>query len=271
MSESVTAIDVARRALEAQEGGEPVAVVTVVSSPVAEVVGRRIAVTADAVEGGLGTPERDERATFLARDALTSGERGLHEIEMENGAWQIYVEPQLAVPDLLIIGAGHIARPLCRFGALLGFRVTVADDRPEFANREYFPEATRVERIDFDEPFANVRVTDNAYVVLVTRGHKYDYDCILDLLKMKARPAYLGMIGSRRRVRAAFEALVGDGVDPARLESVHAPIGLDIAAETPEEIALAIVAELVAVRRGGSGERLSQSERVIERVKRKPE
>jgi xanthine dehydrogenase accessory factor len=188
---------------------------------------------------------------------------------MEGGAWQLYVEPQLAVPDLLIIGAGHIARPLCRLGALLGFRVTVADDRPEYADRQHFPEATKVVLIDFGEPFVDLSVSENSYVVLVTRGHKYDYDCILELLRMKAEPAYLGMIGSRRRVRAAFEALVGDGVDPARLESVHAPIGLDIAAETPEEIALAIAAELVAVRRGGSGGQLSREERVIEKVKRK--
>ena len=115
---------------------------------------------------------------------------------------------------------------------------------------------------------AVVEVTANSYVVLVTRGHKYDYDCIPELLELEASPAYLGMIGSRRRVRAAFEALAADGVDPEHLKHVHAPIGLDIGAETPEEIALAIAAEIVAVRRGGAGAKLSEQERVLDRIAR---
>ncbi|HSG80619.1 MAG TPA: XdhC family protein [Gemmatimonadota bacterium] len=269
MSEVITAVQAARRALSAQLGGEPVATVSVIDAPVKDTVGRRMLVTAGATEGSLGSRERDERAAALAREALVSGERQLHEVELEGGTWQLYVEPQSPIPDLLIIGAGHIARPLCRLGALLGFRVTVADDRPEFANRQGFPEAAHVELIDFADPFTAMEITANSYVVLVTRGHKYDYDCILQLLKMNVQPAYLGMIGSRRRVRAAFEALVADGADPERLRQVHAPIGLDIGSETPEEIALAIAAEIVAVRRGGSGGRLSEQESVLDRVTRR--
>ncbi len=266
MSGVTSAAQAARRALEAMAGGEPVAVVTVVAAPLEDALGRRIIVTADAAEGSLGSPERDRQATTLARTALAAGERTLHEVELEGGAWKLYVEPQLATPELLIVGAGHIARPLCRLGAMLGFRVTVADDRPEFASCDHFPDAAAVEIIDFAEPFKALKVTADTFIVLVTRGHKYDYDCILELLKMKAQPSYLGMIGSRRRVRAAFEALVGDGVDPARLKQVYAPIGLDISAETPEEIALAIAAEIVAVQRGGTGAKLSKQERVLDRI-----
>jgi xanthine dehydrogenase accessory factor len=231
-------------------------------------VGKRLVVTADSLQGTLGPAELDERAVASARECLAEDERGIREIEAPDGAWQLYIESQSALPELLIVGAGHIARPLHRIGAMLGFRVTVADDRPEFADEKWFPEAERVRLLDFSDPFKELDVGPASYIVLVTRGHKYDYDCIHQLLKMDTRPAYLGMIGSRRRVRATFEALVADGIDPQRLTDVHAPIGLDIGAETPEEIALAIAAEIVALRRGGSGEKLSGEERVLDRVAR---
>ncbi|UCC71082.1 MAG: XdhC family protein [Gemmatimonadota bacterium] len=264
----VSAAEAAAWALEAQQGGEPVALATVVSAPGRQAVGRRLVVSGASLHGTLGGPELDERVAALAREMLAVRERGVREMEGPGGKWEIYIEPQHAIPELLIVGAGHIARPLCRLGAMLGFRVTVLDDRPEFATKEHFPEAERVGVIDFGDPFARLAIGPDSYVVLVTRGHKYDYDCIQHLLKMDARPAYLGMIGSRRRVRATFEALVGDGIEPARLEDVHAPIGLDIGAETPEEIALAIAGEIVATRRSGAGGRLSDEERVLDRVAR---
>jgi xanthine dehydrogenase accessory factor len=267
-TDEISSAQAAQRALEAQEGGEPVALVTVVSAPDQGAVGKRLVVTADSLQGTLGPAELDERAVASARECLAEDERGIREIEAPDGAWQLYIESQSALPELLIVGAGHIARPLHRIGAMLGFRVTVADDRPEFADEKWFPEAERVRLLDFSDPFKELDVGPASYIVLVTRGHKYDYDCIHQLLKMDARPAYLGMIGSRRRVRATLEALVADGIDPQRLTDVHAPIGLDIGAETPEEIALAIAAEIVALRRGGSGEKLSGEERVLDRVAR---
>ncbi|NIN72597.1 MAG: hypothetical protein GTO46_11890 [Gemmatimonadetes bacterium] len=269
MSEGeVTAAAAARWALEAHEGGEPVALVTVVKAPDERAVGRRLVVTESALHGTLGGPELDELATARARESLAARECGVVEIERPDGVWEIYIESHYPIAELHIVGAGHIARPLCRLGATLGFRVTISDDRPEFANREWFPEAERIRVVDFDQAFEGVAIGPESYVVLVTRGHKYDYDCILQLLKMEARPAYLGMIGSRRRVRATFEALVRDGIEPGRLAEVHAPIGLDIGAETPEEIALAIAAEIVATRRGGGGAKLSDEERVLDRVAR---
>lgn len=262
----VSAAEAARHALAALEGGRPVALVTVVQAPVVDAVGRRLVVTAEEVRGALGSAELDERGVEYAREALAARLCGIRELELSGGTWALYVEPQHAVAELLIVGAGHIGQALSRFAAPLGFRVTVIDDRAEFASRERFPEATRVLAVSYEDPFRDVVVGPDTCVVLVTRGHKYDYDCILQLLGMEACPAYLGMIGSRRRVRATFEALVRDGVDPERLAQVHAPIGLDIGAETPEEIALAIAAELVAVRRGGSGGRLSEKERVLDRL-----
>jgi len=178
---------------------------------------------------------------------------------------EVYVEVFGPPPELVIVGAGHIAVPLARLGALLGFRVVVLDDRPEFARRERFPEAAEVRRVDWRDPWEGLAVGARSYVVLVTRGHRYDYDALRTLLACPDRPAYVGMIGSRRRVRATFAALLAEGVPATRLADVYAPIGLDIGAETPEEIAVAVAAELVRVRRGGTGLSLRDRERVLDR------
>ena len=148
---------------------------------------------------------------------------------------------------------------------MLGFRVTVLDDRPEFATRERFPEAAEVRPARFDDPFRDVRITGRTYLVLVTRGHKYDFEALRDVLHRPELPAYVGMIGSRRRTRAALEQLARDGIPQDRLRAVHAPIGLDMGAETPEEIAVSVGAELVMARRGGTGRPLRDVERVAER------
>ncbi len=262
----VSASRAASLALEAIDRGEAAGLVTAVSGPGSGSPGRRLVVIGEEIVGSLGEPELDAKAVELAREAIANQARGLRSVAVESGTWELYVESQQPQPELLIIGAGHIARPLHRLGAMLGFRVTVIDDRAEYANNSWFPEAGRVLVIDFADPFREIDIRPDTYIVLVTRAHKCDYDCIRELLKMPARPAYLGMIGSRRRVRAAFDALVKDGIDPERLEGVRAPIGLDIAAETPEEIALAIAAEIVAVRRGGSGSALTERERVLDRL-----
>ncbi len=268
-SRGVSAAQAVSRALAALQGGQALALVTVVNGPSPDALGGRLLVTSGTVEGTLGFQELDERAVRLARESLASRDRGLRRIELEEAAWEVYIEPQHAPPELVIVGAGHIAQPLCSIGAMLGFRVTVMDDRSEYANRARFAEADRVLVVDFDDPFREVPIGPETYLVLVTRAHKYDYDCIRQLLKMEARPAYLGMIGSRRRVRAAFEALVAEGVDPGRLENVRAPVGLDIGAETPEEIAVSIAAEIISYRRGAGGTPLTEQERVLGRVARK--
>ena len=270
-SANISAAAAAAAALEATNRGESVALVTVIAGPEPGAAGKRLIVTSDSVRGGLGSSEADARAVDLARESLESRWRGLRSLEVGDATWEIYVESQHPRPELVIIGAGHIARPLARIGSLIGFRVTVLDDRPEFASERWFPDADKVAVVDFAHPFRDVDVRPDSYIVLVTRAHEYDYDCIRELLSMSARPAYLGMIGSRRRVRAAFEALVSDGIDPRLLDDVRAPIGLDIAAETPEEIAVAIAAEIIAGRRGGSGVPLTESERVLRRVARKHE
>ncbi len=163
------------------------------------------------------------------------------------------VEPQ---PTLLIIGAGHIAVPLARMGKLLAFEVVVLDDREKFANLERFPDADQVIAADFGETLANFRITRGTYIVIITRGHQYDEQALIEVLDSPA--PYIGLIGSRRRVQAVRNNLADMGIDVAKFDRVRAPIGLEIGAETPEEIAVSIIAEIVAVRRGGRGLPMSQ-------------
>jgi xanthine dehydrogenase accessory factor len=178
---------------------------------------------------------------------------------------RIYLELHDPPATLVIVGAGHIARPLAEMGTLLGFRVTVLDDRPAFATRERFPSAAHVRVMDLADPFAGIPVHRGTHVVLVTRGHKYDYECLLRLLKMEELPGYLGLIGSRRRIRATFVQLLQEGVTRDRIDLIRAPLGLDLGAQTPAEIAVAVAAELVMLHRGGSGTPLRERERILER------
>ncbi|MBI4512817.1 MAG: XdhC family protein [Gemmatimonadetes bacterium] len=263
--------EAAREIVAALDRAERAAVVTIVSGPSSEPLGRRLLVTLGSAIGHLGIPELEERAQELARECLETGERELHPVTVGGDVWELYVESHVPRPDLIIVGAGHIAQPLCRIAAMIGFRVTVLDDRQEFARDERFPEAARVIVMNPDDPFRAVPVGADTYIVLVTRAHKYDYDCLRHLLNAGLRPAYVGMIGSRRRVRAVFEALLRDGIDPGQLETLRAPIGLDIGAETPQEIAVSIAGELIQHRRGGSGAMLAEREDLLGRVKRKQE
>jgi xanthine dehydrogenase accessory factor len=191
---------------------------------------------------------------------------GLHALPLEGGGEMlVYLELHHQSPEMVIVGAGHVAQPLCTLGALLGLRVRVLDDRPAFATRERFPEAHELRKVDFSDPFAGVPLHSWTHVVLVTRGHRYDYECLRRILLSPSIPAYIGMIGSRRRVRATFEALVREGIEPELLWRVQSPIGLDIGAETPAEIAVSVAAEIVHLWRGGSCRPMREAEGILER------
>jgi xanthine dehydrogenase accessory factor len=168
----------------------------------------------------------------------------------------IFIEVLVTPPTLFIAGGGHIAMPLARMGAMLGFRVVVLDDRPAFANEERFPEADEVIAGPFAETLAGYLLDGQTYVVLMTRGHAHDLECLTEVIDKPV--AYLGMIGSRRRVKGVLELVKEKGHADEFLARVHAPIGLDIGSLTPEEIALSVIAEVVKVRRGGTGRSLSE-------------
>jgi xanthine dehydrogenase accessory factor len=261
--------------LAATEAGGAAAALVVVGGSEADLLGRRIAlvrsVTGETeVHGSLGAPEVDAAAAALLRDALATprSQDGLRSLEVPAPSartLEVYLEVRWPVQELVVVGAGHIALPMAHVGSMLGFRVTVIDDRPDFATRERFPTAHRVIRADFSDPFADVPLHERSHILLVTRGHKYDYECLIRALRADPPPAYIGMIGSRRRVRATYVQLVEEGFSMDLIDRIHAPVGLDVGAETPEEIAVAVAAELVMVRRGGSGLPLKGVERVAER------
>lgn len=168
---------------------------------------------------------------------------------------RVFVDVQPGQQTLLIVGAGHIAQPLCEMGQMLGFRTIVIDDRHAFASRERFPRATDVRVGPFVETLNSLEINEHTFVVVVTRGHVWDEASVKAVLPRK--PAYLGMIGSRRRAKATLERLVEQGYNPEELSRVHTPMGLDIAAETPAEIAVAIAAEIIRVRRNGPVDTIS--------------
>ena len=149
---------------------------------------------------------------------------------------------------LILLGGGHVALALSRMAALLGFAVTVVDDRPAFANSERFPEAERTVCEAFEPAIRALKVRESDYVCVLTRGHRWDAECLRELLA-GTEPFYLGMIGSKRRVKGLFGALAEEGFEEGRIARVRAPIGLPIGAVTPEEIAVSICAQLVERRR----------------------
>jgi xanthine dehydrogenase accessory factor len=159
------------------------------------------------------------------------------------------VDPGQTAPTLYIFGGGHVARPTAHLAALVGFSVVVLDDRSEFANAARFPEATATRTLSsYETAFEGLTVNAESYIIIVTRGHLHDRTVLAQALKTPA--AYIGMIGSRRKRDTIYERLRKDGYTDADIARVHCPIGLSIGADTPEEIAVSIVAELIAVRAG---------------------
>jgi xanthine dehydrogenase accessory factor len=156
--------------------------------------------------------------------------------------------------ELVLFGAGHVSTSVAPLARTVGFRVTVVDDRPEFASRERFPEADEIFALPFPEAFKRLSIGRTTYIAILTRGHTHDEAVLREALR--ARPAYIGMIGSRRKRDAIYGNLVAEGVTPEALRNVHSPIGIPIEAETPEEIAVSIVAELIRIRADKQGKRV---------------
>ena len=186
----------------------------------------------------------DETIVNKAQFAVATG--NLQYFQAANGA-SILIEPYFPESRLIVLGGGHIAKPLAEFGSKVGFLVTVVDDRPMFANQDRFPDADQVICESFNNCFDQINLNESSFVVIVTRGHRHDYDCLKQVLNYKI--AYIGMIGSRRRVKGVKEQLLHEGCPPELINKVNAPIGLHIGAVTPEEIAISIIAQVISYRR----------------------
>jgi xanthine dehydrogenase accessory factor len=164
------------------------------------------------------------------------------------GTLEVYVEPVLPVSTLYIFGAGHVSWSLYKTARMAGFEVVVTDDRETYANRERFPDARDIFADEYERVMAQLAPNDSSYIVIVTRGHRDDMRVLRWAAETPAR--YIGMIGSQRKTIAIYKELEKEGIAPDKLARVYAPVGIDIGAITPEEIAISITAELIAIRRG---------------------
>jgi xanthine dehydrogenase accessory factor len=247
---------------DALRRGEAVALVTIVrargSTP--QRVGAKMLVFADGrTVGTIGGGCYEHDALWKAREALESGRPRLVEYELSDdfaqesglicgGQMEVYIDPVAPAPPLYIIGAGHVGYHVARIAGAAGFRVHVVDDRAKFANADRFPDAEEVVVEPIPDWLARAELPAAACVVILTRGHRHDLDALRLLASRELR--YLGLIGSRAKVSRLVDALIAEGLPPAGLARLHAPIGLDLGAVTPAEIAVSIVAELIAVRYG---------------------
>jgi len=252
--------------LKSIDEGRAVALVTVVKAAgeYAPALGRRALVRMDREPlGSLNLGALETRALADATQALTQRRPQL--LTYDDGQVALFVEVQRRPPTLIIVGAGHIAQPLVTLGKLIDFEVVVIDDRPQYANRERFPQADQVIAAPLRATLRDWPIDADTFIVLVTRGHSHDVECLLEVLDSPAR--YIGMIGSKRRVQAVFDLLEKErGIPRKKFERVYAPIGLDIGAESPAEIAVGIAAEIIKVYRGGRAESLSDALRADRRL-----
>ena len=247
---------------EALQRGEPAALVTIIrtqgSTP--QRVGAKMVVFADGrLVGTIGGGCYENDAFWKARQSLRTRKPEVVRYELSDdiaeesglicgGQMEVYIEPIEAAPHLYLVGAGHVAYHLARVAASAGFHIHVLDDREKFASADRFPEAVEIAVDSIPAWLARTTFPASAYVVILTRGHRYDLDALRALVPRELR--YLGLIGSRAKVARLHEALQAEGLPSERLRAVHAPIGLDIGAVTPQEIAVSILAELIAVKYG---------------------
>ena len=213
-----------------------------------DLLGRKLLITGSGIFGDLGDAALTARMRQQAPEFLLQQEARLLEIAGAGGTAGVFVETVHPVARLLVVGGGHIAQPLVAIASLLEYEITVIDDRPFFADPRRFPGARSVVCDDFSRALSQQYFDAGTSVVVVTRGHQHDLECLKQVLSRE--PGYVGMIGSRRRVKLVREHLIAAGFLKERVDRVFMPIGLEIGAETPAEIAVSIAAQLTEARRG---------------------
>lgn len=248
----------------AYSGGKPVSVATVVNGePSVAIKGSRIMLREDgSTLGSLGKPELDKIALIAAEQVCALGTNQY--VTTDDGIG-IFIEGCTTPTTLILIGGGHVAKSTYQLARMMGYRVFVVDDRAEFANAERFPEAESTIVVDdYTKSFDTIPVNKNTFIIVATRGHWFD-DLALEAA-VKTQASYVGLLGSKRKTIMIYKRLNELGVSAERLKSVHAPIGLDIGALTPEELATSIISEIIMVRRGGAGMSMQMSDKYVHRA-----
>ena len=250
----------------AYEGGPPLAVATVVKSARLP-LGARLVVRSDgSTAGTLGGAAVDARAVKAAAEVMPMGKSS--SIKTDDGD-EVFVAGYTSPATVVLVGGGHVNLQVAKVAQLLGFRVMVTDDRPEFANRDRFPMAEEFCVAPYDRGLSAFDVTPNTAIVVGSRGHHFD-DLALDAA-VRTSASYVGLLGSKRKTILIYEALIRRGVTPERLKAVRSPVGLDLGGRSPEEIAVSIMAEIVAFRHGKDGGPMKLDEAQVDRVAAKVE
>ena len=229
----------------------PTALVTIVRGP-QEALGRKMVVQLDQPSEGELLAELDAEIESRTRELLTKGKSDTIVLDRPDGEVELFVESYPAPETLLIFGGVHTAAHLAKFAAMLGFRVRIIDARGLFATRERFPDVDEVILARAEDYLKTAKIGPNTYVTVLTHDPKLDDPALLHFMKVD-HLRYLGAVGSRKTNAARMERLLEKGATPEQIARIHAPIGLDLGAQTPEEIALSIISEIVAVKRGRSG------------------
>ncbi|HZK11112.1 MAG TPA: XdhC/CoxI family protein [Atribacterota bacterium] len=254
--------EILKEAFERMDKGETITLVTVVeakgSTP--REVGTKMLVNknglvAGTIGGGMTEAKVIEEAKQVLKEGkgklliyrLTKEQAALDEGAICGGEMKVFIDILQPKEEVLIFGAGHVAVCVSKLAKMMGFKVTIIDDREEFANKDRFPEADEIVTEDIERALTHIKIAPSTYIIIVTRGHLQDQEVLASVIKSKA--AYLGMIGSRKKNATVFQQLIEQGVLKEELDKVHAPIGIDIKAQTPEEIAISIIAEIIQVRR----------------------
>jgi len=250
--------------LEARRAGKPVVLATIVrdQGSVPRHAGSKMLIYSDgAIIGTVGGGEMESRVIASVPELIKSGRPSILHFELAEpsrgdpgvcgGQVDIFMEPILPDPTVLVIGCGHVGQAVVELAHWLGFHVIACDDRADLCNSEATPYADEYLVIPAAKVAARAPIHANTYIANVTRGVRFDVETLPDLLKSEA--PYIGVIGSRRRWATAAKQLAERGMSESDLRRIHAPIGLELNAETPREIAVSILAEIVGAQRGGDG------------------
>ena len=249
--------------VDAYDGGQPVSLATVVNAKDGgPALGSKLLLRVDgSVSGSLGNAELDAKAIEIAQKVADLGSN--ESFSLDDGT-EVFVEGFTTPPTLVMVGGGHVGKATADLAHSLGYRVYLVDDRPEFSNEERFPYADETVVAPYDKWAEHLDLNVNSFVVVATRGHRYDDMALESALSTRAR--YIGLLGSRRKTIMIYRRLLEQGVPLERLKEVSAPVGLNIGALEPEELAVSIMSEIIMVRRGGDGGRMQMGDWYLDRA-----
>ena len=256
-------ITVGNAILEASDGGQPVSLATVVNAiDGGPALGSKLLLRSDGtVSGSFGNAEFDAQVIEVSRKVADIGAN--ESFNLSDGT-EVFVDGFTTPPTLVMVGGGHVGKATADLAYSLGYRVYLVDDRPEFCNEERFPYAEERVIETYDKWTDHLDLNVNSFVVVATRGHRFDDMALESALKTRAR--YIGVLGSRRKTIMIYRRLLQQGVPLERIKEVYAPIGLNIGAVEPEELAVSIMSEIIMVRRGGEGGQMQMGDWYIDRA-----